>query len=91
MRPVVARKAAQRLFRPAAHREHLEKLAHLGGRKQEVGLRRERRIVQRVLDVRLAQDVRDAAVDEELRLRGVALDLQPCLVGGSGEGEGGVA
>src|SRR3954467_218823 len=50
-------------------RQHLEKLALLRGREQLLRLGGDPRAVQRVLGIRLCQHARDAAVDEELRLR----------------------
>src|SRR5258706_2981593 len=77
MRTIVMREAEERLFHAAPHGEDLEQLAHLGGREQLVRLRGERRVVQRIFDVGLAEHVGDAAIDEELRLRSVAEHVEP--------------
>ena len=66
--------------------EHLEELAHLGGRQQLLRLGGDRRVVQGILDVRLGQDVGDAAVHQELRLRGIAEHLEAGLARRLGEG-----
>src|SRR6476659_7834550 len=77
MRTIAARKSQKRRLDATAYGEDLEKLAHLGGRKQLLRFRGERRVMQRVLDVRLAEHVRDAAVHQELRLRGIAEHFEP--------------
>src|SRR5437773_2250522 len=42
--------------------------------------------MQGALDIRFAEHFRDAAIDEELRLRGVTEDLEPGVARGVGEG-----
>src|SRR3954452_19722313 len=82
VRTITADEAAQGAFHAAAYREHLEELAHLGGRKELLRFGGDRRVVQRMLGVRLAEHVGDAAVHEKLRLRGVAEDFEPRVHGG---------
>src|SRR5437879_12095186 len=42
--------------------------------------------MQGALDIRFAEHFRDAAIDEELRLRGVTEDFEPGVARGVGEG-----
>src|SRR5688572_16365812 len=83
---VAAREAQERACYAAPHGEYLKELAHLGGREQELGLGRKRGVVQRVLQVRLGEDVGDAAVDEELRLPRIPEHLEPRVACGTRQG-----
>src|SRR5207302_3735087 len=86
VRAIATRKAQQRPRDPAADREYFEKLAHLRRGKQLVRLGGERRVMKGVLDIGFAEHFRDAAIDEELPLRGVAEDLESGVARGLGEG-----
>src|SRR5688572_18933955 len=82
-RAVASEKPEERPVYSAAYGEHLEELAHFGRRKQLLRLGSERCIVQRVLHIRLRKHIGDAAVHQELRLRGVAEHLEPRVHGGA--------
>src|SRR5216117_3057707 len=86
IRAIAAPKAQQGPVYSAPDREYFEKLAHLRRGKQLVRLGGERRVMQGALDIRFAEHFRDAAIDEELRLRGVTEDLEPGVARGVGEG-----
>src|SRR5439155_2947009 len=86
IRAIATRKAQQGPVHSAPDRQYLEKLAHLRRGKQLVRLGGERRVMQGALDISFAEHFRDAAIDEELRLRGVTEDLKPCGARGVGEG-----
>src|SRR5467141_3668084 len=86
VRAIATRKAQQGPSDPAADRPFFEKLAHLRRRTQLVRLGGERRVMQGVLDIGFAEHFRDAAIDEELRLRGVTEDLEPGVARGVREG-----
>src|SRR5580765_226555 len=76
----------QRCRDPLADRQHLEELAHLRGREELLRLRRDGCVDEGVFDIRLAQHVGDAAVDQELRLRRVAEQLGARRPRRAGEG-----
>src|SRR3989442_12140959 len=86
IRAIAAPKAQQGPGYSARNREDFEKLAHLRRGKQLVRLGGERGVMQGALDIRFAEHFRDAAIDEELRLRGVTEDLEPGVARGVGEG-----
>src|SRR5262245_45297519 len=86
MGPVAAGEAEQGSVDSFADREHFEQLSHLRRRKQLLRLRRDRRVDQRILDVRLGEHLGDSAVAEKLRLRGVAQYLGAGLARRGGEG-----
>src|SRR2546425_544358 len=86
IRAIAAPKAQQGPVSSAPDREYFEKLAHLRRGKQLVRLGGERRVMQGALDICFAEHFRDAAIHEELRLRGVTEDLEPGVARGVGEG-----
>src|SRR4030095_17110367 len=71
LRAIAAGKTEERCVHAPAHREHLEELAHLRGRKQLLRFRGERRIVEGVLVVRFVERrSEEGRVGEEGRFRG---------------------
>src|SRR4029079_12487976 len=60
-----------------SHGQYLEQFSHLGGREQLLRRRRRGQVTFRIGRILRGKQVGDAAVDQELRLAGVAEDFQP--------------
>src|SRR5260221_7890680 len=85
--PLVAfAETEQRPGEPPCKRDHLEQLPHLRRAHQPVRLVGEGKELRAVLRRRARHHVGDPAIDEELRLTGVARDFQPALARGYGHG-----
>src|SRR5712691_10804219 len=83
--PLVAfAETEQRAGKPPCERDHLEELPHLRRAHQPVRLVGEGKEPRAVLRRRARHHLGDPAVDEELRLTGVARDFQPALARGAG-------
>src|SRR5262245_47417835 len=82
---VSARKADQRLFHTASDGEYLEQFPHFRGRQQLLRRGGGRKVALCVRRVGFAQQVGDAAIDEELGLAGVAQHRKARLGGGPRE------
>src|SRR5260221_11209311 len=85
--PLVAfAETEQRPGEPPCKRDHLEQLPHLRRAHQSVRLVGEGKDLRAVLRRRARHHLGDPAVDEVLRLAGVARDFQPALARGLGHG-----
>src|SRR5439155_996617 len=84
--PVAFAEAEQGLRKASPESDHLEELPHFRRAHQAVRLVGEGKELRAVLRRRARHDLGNAAIDEELRLAGVAGDFQPALARGPGNG-----
>src|SRR6266568_4903696 len=84
--PVAFAEAEQGLREASPESDHLEELPHFRRAHQAVRLVGEGEELRAVLRRRARHHLGDAAIDEELRLAGVAGDFQPALARGPGNG-----
>src|SRR2546427_150628 len=82
--PVAFAEARERLGESPRERDHLEELPHFRRAHQAVRLVGEGKELRAVLRRRARHHLGNAAIDEELRLTGVAGDFQPALTRGPG-------
>src|SRR3954464_4826552 len=81
--PLVSRpKPDQLAFDPSTESDDLEQLPHLRRTQQFLRLCSERQIRCRVVRGGGCKQIRDAGIDQKMRLRRVALQLEPCVDAG---------
>src|SRR3989442_3089038 len=82
--PIAFGEAEQGLRESPRERDHLEELPHFRRAHQAVRLVGQRKELRAVLRRRARHQLGNAAIDEEVRLTGVAGDFQPALARGPG-------